>query len=309
MFVSHSFLFYHPFTMFFCCCCCVSSLGRLDGKTVIITGANTGIGKETARDLARRGARIVMACRDLERAEEAQADILEDTGNENVVIRKLDLSDTQSIRAFAELINKEEKQVNILINNAGVMMCPYSKTADGFEMQLGVNHLGHFLLTYLLLDLIKHSSPARIVVVASVAHTWTGMRLNDINSDRNYDPIKAYGQSKLANVLFARSLARLLQGTGVSVFSLHPGVVQSDLWRHQHQCIQMAVKIFRIFTKTTVEGAQTTIYCAVEPGLESQTGGYFSDCAQASCSRTASNDDLAQKVWELSCSMLNITWQ
>uniref|UniRef100_A0A7N8Y8L9 Zgc:112332 n=1 Tax=Mastacembelus armatus TaxID=205130 RepID=A0A7N8Y8L9_9TELE len=184
----------------------------LDGKTVIITGANTGIGKETARDLARRGARIVMACRDLERAEEAQADILEDTGNENVVIRKLDLSDTQSIRAFAELINKEEKQVNILINNAGVMMCPYSKTADGFEMQLGVNHLGHFLLTYLLLDLIKHSSPARIVVVASVAHTWTGMRLNDINSDRNYDPIKAYGQSKLANVLFARSLARLLQG-------------------------------------------------------------------------------------------------
>ncbi|XP_038582229.1 retinol dehydrogenase 12 isoform X2 [Micropterus salmoides] len=198
------------------CCNRWSSEERLDGKTVIITGANTGIGKETARDLARRGARIVMACRDLERAEEARAEILEDTGNENVIIRKLDLSDTKSIRAFAELINREEKQVNILINNAGIMMCPYSKTVDGFEMQLGVNHLGHFLLTYLLLDLIKRSAPARIVVVASVAHTWTGLRLDDINSERSYDTMKAYGQSKLANVLFARSLAKRLQGETVA---------------------------------------------------------------------------------------------
>uniref|UniRef100_A0A3B3YWL1 Uncharacterized protein n=2 Tax=Poecilia mexicana TaxID=48701 RepID=A0A3B3YWL1_9TELE len=291
------------------CCNRWTSEERLDGKTVIITGANTGIGKETARDLARRGARIIMACRDVERAEEARSDILEDTGNENILIRKLDLSDTKSIRAFAQVINKEEKQVNILINNAGIMMCPYSKTVDGFEMQFGVNHLGHVLLTYLLLDLIKSSAPARIIVVASVAHTWTGLRLDDINSETSYDAIKAYGQSKLANVLFARSLAKRLQGTGVSVFSLHPGVVQSDLWRHQHQCIQVAVNIFRIFTKTTVEGAQTTIFCAVEQGLESQSGNYFSDCAAARCSRTAANDDLAQRLWEVSCDMLGITWQ
>ncbi|XP_061777953.1 retinol dehydrogenase 12 isoform X2 [Nerophis ophidion] len=269
------------------CCNRWSCEERLDGQTVIITGANTGIGKETARDLAARGARIIMACRDLERAEEARLEILEDSGNDNVVIRKLDLSDSRSIRAFAELINKEEKQVNILINNAGIMMCPYSNTADGFEMQLGVNHL----------------------VVASVAHTWTGIRLEDLNSERSYDTMKAYGQSKLANVLFARALAKKLKGTGVSVFSLHPGVVQSDLWRHQHQCIQVAVKIFKIFTKTTVEGAQTTIYCAVQPGLESQSGGYFSDCAPARCSATASDDDLAQKLWESSCSMLGISWQ
>ncbi|XP_077365637.1 retinol dehydrogenase 12 isoform X3 [Festucalex cinctus] len=250
-----------------------------------------------------------MACRDLERAEEARSEIVEDTGNENVLVRKVDLSDSRSIRAFAELINREEKQVNILINNAGIMMCPYSKTADGFEMQFGVNHLGHFLLTYLLLDLIKFSAPARIVVVASVAHTWTGLRLDDLNSESSYDTMKAYGQSKLANVLFARALAKKLKGTGVSVFSLHPGVVQSDLWRHQHQCIQVAVKIFRVFTKTTVEGAQTTIYCAVQPGLESQSGAYFSDCAPARCSRSASDDDLAQELWESSCNMLGITWQ
>ncbi|XP_061613643.1 retinol dehydrogenase 12 isoform X3 [Phyllopteryx taeniolatus] len=256
------------------CCHRWSSEERLDSKTAIITGANTGIGKETARDLAARGARIIMACRDLERAKEARSEILEDTGNENVVVRKLDLSDCRSIRAFAELINK-----------------------------------GHFLLTYLLLDLIKVSAPARIVVVASVAHTWTSLRLDDLNSESSYDTMKAYGQSKLANVLFARALAKKLKGTGVSVFSLHPGVVQSDLWRHQHQCIQVAVKIFRIFTKTTVEGAQTTIYCAVQPGLESQSGAYFSDCAPARCSRSASDDDLAQELWESSCSMLGITWQ
>ncbi|XP_019724991.1 retinol dehydrogenase 12 [Hippocampus comes] len=291
------------------CCHRWSSEERLDNKTVVITGANTGIGKETARDLAARGARIIMACRDLERAEEARSEIVEDTANDNVVVRKLDLSDSRSIRAFAELILKEEKQVNILINNAGIMMCPYSKTADGFEMQFGVNHLGHFLLTYLLLDLIKFSAPARIVVVASVAHTWTGLRLDDLNSESSYDTVKAYGQSKLANVLFARALAKKLKGTGVSVFSLHPGVVQSDLWRHQHQCIQVAVKIFSIFTKTTVEGAQTTLYCAVQPGLESQSGGYFSDCASARCSRSASDDDLARELWQSSCNMLGITWQ
>ncbi|KAG7253143.1 hypothetical protein CRUP_013422 [Coryphaenoides rupestris] len=222
------------------CCHRWSSDERLDGKTVIITGANTGIGKETTRDLARRGARVIMACRDLERAEEAREDILEDTGNEDIAIRKLDLSDTKSIRAFAEVINREERQVNVLINNAGVMMCPYSKTVDGFEMQLGVNHLGHFLLTSLLLDLIKRSAPARVVVVASVAHTWT---------------------------------------------------------------------LFGWFTKTPVQGAQTTLYCAVEPGLEGQSGGYFSDCAPGRRSTQAVDDDLAQKLWEVSCSMLSLTWE
>uniref|UniRef100_A0A8C2DRA2 Protein transport protein Sec61 subunit gamma n=1 Tax=Cyprinus carpio TaxID=7962 RepID=A0A8C2DRA2_CYPCA len=253
-----------------------SSSVRLDDKTVIITGANTGIGKETARDLAKRGARVIMACRDLEKAEAARKDLIEDSGNQNIVANKLDLSDTKSIRAFAELINKEEKQVNILINNAGIMMCPYSKTADGFEMQFGVNHLGHFLLTYLLLDLLKKSAPSRIINVASVAHTWGSIHLDDINSEKGYSPRRAYGQSKLANILCTRSLAKRLQGSGVTVYSLHPGVVQSELFRNLSKPVQIAVKVFSPFTKTTIQGAQTTIYCAVEPKLDNESGRYYS---------------------------------
>uniref|UniRef100_A0A9J7WVB2 Zgc:112332 n=2 Tax=Cyprinus carpio TaxID=7962 RepID=A0A9J7WVB2_CYPCA len=285
-----------------------SSSVRLDDKTVIITGANTGIGKETVRDLAKRGARVIMACRDLEKAEEARKELMEDSGNQNIVANKLDLSDTKSIRAFAELINKEEKQVNILINNAGIMMCPYSKTANGFEMQFGVNHLGHFLLTYLLLDLLKKSAPSRIINVASVAHTWGSIHLDDINSEKGYSPRRAYGQSKLANILCTRSLAKRLQGSGVTVYSLHPGVVQSELFRNLSKPVQIAVKVFSPFTKTTIQGAQTTIYCAVEPKLDNESGGYYSDCAPALCSREALDDEMAQKLWELSCQMLGITW-
>ncbi|XP_028822032.1 retinol dehydrogenase 12 isoform X1 [Denticeps clupeoides] len=312
-----------------------SSTVRLDDKTIIVTGANTGIGKETVRDLAKRGGRVIMACRDLERGEEARREVAENGGHQNVVVRKLDLSDAKSIRAFAEqvirgtalsstcgprwptaadvlhplcFLSLEEKRVNILVNNAGVMLCPYSKTADGFEMQFGVNHLGHFLLTYLLMDLMKKSAPARIVNVASVAHTWGSIQLDDINSERGYNARRAYGQSKLANILCTRSLAKRLQGTGVTVYSLHPGVVQTDLWRHLSKPMQVAVKIFSPFTKTSVQGAQTSIYCAVEPKLEKESGDYYSDCAPARCSRAASDDAMAQKLWELSCQMLGITW-
>ncbi|XP_056306925.1 retinol dehydrogenase 12, like [Danio aesculapii] len=289
--------------------CSWSSAARLDGKTVLITGANTGIGKETAIDLAKRGARIIMACRDMEKAEAALKEVKDASGNQDVVISSLDLSDSKSIRGFAEKINKEEKQVNILINNAGVMVCPYGKTADGFEMQIGVNHMGHFLLTYLLLDLIKRSAPARIVNVSSTAHQWGTINLEDINSEKNYDKQRAYCQSKLANVLFTRSLAKRLEGTGVTAYSLHPGVVQTDLWRHLSKPQQFAMWFTKPFTKTSVQGAQTSIYCAVDPELQTESGKYYSDCAPAKAAKAAMDDEVAQRLWELSCKMLNITWE
>uniref|UniRef100_A0AAY4ACA6 Uncharacterized protein n=1 Tax=Denticeps clupeoides TaxID=299321 RepID=A0AAY4ACA6_9TELE len=250
-----------------------------------------------------------MACRDVGKAEAAMKDIVEESGNQNVVVRKLDLSDTKSIREFAEAINKEERQVNILINNAGIMMCPYSKTADGFEMQFGVNHLGHFLLTFLLLDLMKRSAPARIINISSMAHRWGTIRLDDINSERHYHSRRAYGQSKLANILSTRSLANRLKGTGVTVYAVHPGVVRTELKRHMNLPLLIMWKVVRPFTKTVVQGAQTSIYAAVEPELVTESGGYYSNCGPASCSQAARDDDMAEKLWELSCQMLKITWE
>ncbi|XP_062849160.1 retinol dehydrogenase 12 [Trichomycterus rosablanca] len=286
-----------------------SSTVRLDGKTVIITGANSGIGKETGRDLARRGARIIMACRDISKAEAVQNYIIAESGNQNIVIRKLDLADTKSIRAFAEVINKEEKQLHILINNAGIMMCPYSKTADGFEMQFGINHLGHFLLTFLLTDLLRKSAPSRIIMLSSMAHRWGTIKLDDINSEKIYHSRKVYGQSKLANILCVRSLAKRLKDTGVTVYAVHPGIVRTELKRHMNLGLLCMWKVVRPFTKTSVQGAQTSIYCAVEPALSSQSGEYYSHCMPSSCTRAARDDEMAQELWELSCHMLGIDWE
>ncbi|KAI8511302.1 hypothetical protein Bbelb_104020 [Branchiostoma belcheri] len=211
------------------------SEAKLDGKTVIITGSNTGIGKVTAKDMARRGARVIMACRDLTRAEAAASEIRQETGNENVVVEKLDLASLASVREFATKINEQEGQLDILINNAGIMFCPQWKTADGFEMQFGTNHLGHFLLTNLLLDKIKASAPSRIVVVASLAHESGRMNFDDVNMTNNYSTSKAYSQSKLANILFARELARRLEGTKVIVNSLHPGIIETELQRNMSE--------------------------------------------------------------------------
>ncbi|XP_068615142.1 retinol dehydrogenase 12-like [Brachionichthys hirsutus] len=286
-----------------------SSDERLDDKTVVITGANAGIGKETAIDLAKRGAKVIMACRDMEKAQAAVKEIAERSGNQNVTCMKLDLGDTKSIREFAEAINSGEPKVNILINNAGVMACPFGKTADGFEMQIGINHIGHFLLTHLLIDLIKRSAPARIVNVSSMAHSWSSIDLEDINSEKSYDKKKAYSQSKLANILFTRSLAKRLEGTGVTTYSLHPGVVQTDLYRHLPGPQLAVVRLVTPFTKSSVQGAQTSIYCAVEPSLEKESGGYYRDCAPANCSAAGKDDKLAQELWELTCRMLAITWE
>ncbi|XP_059505207.1 retinol dehydrogenase 12 isoform X2 [Stegostoma tigrinum] len=248
---------------------------RLDGKTALITGANTGIGKETARELSQRGARVIIACRDLTKAEAAADEIQRDTGNKQVIVRELDLANTESVHQFAENVIKEEKLISILINNAGVMMCPYTKTTDGFEMQFGVNHLGHFLLTYLLLDLMKRSAPARIINVSSFAHVFGRINFKDLQSEESYDEGLAYCQSKLANVLFTRELAKRLKGTKVTVNSVHPGCVKSELNRHSF-VMSLAWKILTFLIKTPKQGAQTSIYCAVAEELQDISGTHFS---------------------------------
>ena len=204
----------------------------LNGKTAIITGANTGIGLETAVDFAKRNARVILACRSKEKGEAAVVQVKKRSGNENVVFLKLDLSSLESVRTFSSKVLASEPHIDILVNNAGVMACPYSKTADGFEMQIGVNHLAHFLLTHLLLDRMKETPSARIVNVSSLAHHWGKIKFDDLNSERSYSSVGAYSQSKLANVLFTRSLAKRLEGSKVIVNSLHPGGVRTELGRH-----------------------------------------------------------------------------
>ncbi|XP_055075878.2 retinol dehydrogenase 12 [Misgurnus anguillicaudatus] len=282
---------------------------RLDGKTVVITGANTGIGKEAAHDLAMRGARIVMACRDLSRAEKAAAEIRRSTGNGNIVVRHLDLASLFSVRQFAHEYIATENRLDILINNAGVMMCPKSLTEDGYETQFAVNHLGHFLLTVLLLDMLKKSTPSRVINVSSIAHKGGKIHFDDLNFNKTpYDSLVSYSQSKLANLLFTQELARRVKGSGVTVYALHPGVIRTELGRYvqtQHPLLS-ALLSFPAFLlmKTPKQGAQTSIHCAVAEGLESYSGCYFSDCKLKEPAPEGKDDLAALRLWKVSSKLV-----
>uniref|UniRef100_A0A1B6GXS5 Retinol dehydrogenase 12 n=3 Tax=Cuerna arida TaxID=1464854 RepID=A0A1B6GXS5_9HEMI len=293
------------------------SKARLDGKTVVITGCNTGIGKYTVLDLYARGARVVMACRNVEKAEEARDWVIEQRSGQQglgqLSVCHLDLSSLSSVRKCAEKLLHEESHIHILINNAGVMMCPRSLTEDGYELQFATNHLGHFLFTLILLPKIISSAPARIVNVASMAHTLcNNMNYNDINYEKSYFAAQAYGRSKAANILFTKELAKRLKGTGVTVYSLHPGVVDTELSRHLDESVFWGAKwIFQnfggFFMKTPEQGAQTTLYCAVEESLADQTGLYYDDCQVAKPTAFARSDENATELWNASLDMVKIT--
>ncbi|XP_063054776.1 retinol dehydrogenase 12 [Engraulis encrasicolus] len=288
------------------------SKAHLVGKTVLITGANTGIGKETAQDMARRGARVIMACRDLSRAQHSADFIRRTTRNGNVMVRHLDLASLYSVRQFAKEINATEERLDILINNAGVMMCPRWVTEDGFETQLAVNHLGHFLLTNLLMDLLKKSRPSRVVNVSSIAHKGGKIDFDDLFFDkRPYSSLVSYRQSKLANILFSRELHHRMRGSGITSYSLHPGVIRTELGRHVESWFPFLRSILMLpsymFMKTPRQGAQTSIYCAVTEGLESKSGCYFSDCREKQTSPEGRDDVAARRLWEVSARLVGIS--
>nr|XP_060618457.1 retinol dehydrogenase 12-like isoform X1 [Anolis sagrei ordinatus] len=284
-----------------------TSTAKLNGKVVVITGANTGIGKETAKDLAGRGARVILACRDMVKAEAAANEIRTKTGNQQVIAKKLDLADTKSIREFAKNFLEEEKELHILINNAGVFWGPYFKTVEGFEMQFAVNYLGPFLLTFLLIECLKKSAPSRIINMSSLVHFMGSIHLEDLQGEKSYHRGLAYCHSKLASILFTRELAKKLQGTGITANVLHPGAVASDLCRHSTILVFLG-KLLTFFLKTPWEGAQTSIYCAVAEELESVSGKYFSDCKPAYVWPQGRDDETARKLWDVSCELLGIQW-
>ncbi|KAH8289619.1 hypothetical protein KR054_008065 [Drosophila jambulina] len=274
---------------------------RIDGKVVIVTGCNTGIGKETVLELAKRGARIYMACRDPGRCEAARLEIMDRSHNQQLFNRTLDLGSLQSVRNFVERFKAEETKLDLLINNAGVMACPRTLTADGYEQQLGVNHLGHFLLTNLLLDRLKQSAPSRIVVVSSAAHLFGRINREDLMSEKNYGKFfGAYSQSKLANILFTRKLSTILKDTGVTVNCCHPGVVRTELNRHFSGPAWMKSVLQTgslYFFKSPRAGAQTSLRLALDPGLEKSTGGYYSDCIRWPLVPWATNTETADWLW------------
>ena len=237
------------------------SQAKLDGKTVIITGANTGIGLETAVDLAKRNARVILACRSVERGEKAAVEVRTRSGNDNVVFGQLDLASLDSVRKFSDKILEEEPRIDVLINNAGVMAIPErTLTQDGFEMQFGVNHLGHFLLTNLLLDRIKEAPSARIVNVSSGAHKIGGIDFDNLNSELSYSPWTAYGTSKLANILFSRSLMKRLEGSNVTVNALHPGVIAATGLSRYMNPIMVGLHICRIYRHVELYRCPMTLF-------------------------------------------------
>ncbi|MEQ2255541.1 Retinol dehydrogenase 13 [Ilyodon furcidens] len=288
------------------------SKATIKGKTVVITGANTGIGKETARELATRGGRIIMGCRDMEKCETAAKEIRGTTLNPHVYACHLDLASMKSIREFAERINQEEKRVDVLINNAGVMRCPGWKTEDGFDMQFGVNHLGHFLLTNLLLEKLKESAPSRVINLASLAHIVGKIDFEDLNWERKkFDTKQAYCQSKLANVLFTRELARRLKGTGVTVNAVHPGVVATELGRytglHQSQFSSSVLSpFFSMLVKSPKLGAQPSVFLAVAEEMDGVTGRYYDVMTEKEPAPQALDDEAARQLWEVSSRLVGL---
>ncbi|KAF7642978.1 hypothetical protein LDENG_00246830 [Lucifuga dentata] len=283
-----------------------TSKAKLRGKTVIVTGSNTGIGKTTAIDLAKRGARVILACRSKLRGEVALEEVKRESGSSEVVFMQLDLGSLKSVRSFAENFLKTEARLDILINNAGVYM--QGRTEDGLGLMFGVNHIGHFLLTHLLLDRLKECEPSRIVNVSSVAHNFGKIDFDCLNTHKALGlgmsflgVIQVYSDSKLCNVLFTHELAKRLRGTKVTCYCLHPGAINSELGRNNSTLFQTLFKpISSFFFKNTEQGCQTTLHCALQEGIEPLSGRYFSNCTVRELYAKAKDDTTAKKLWELS---------
>jgi len=269
---------------------CISKK-KLNGMTVVVTGANTGIGKETALDLAHRGARVILACRDMKKATAAKDDIINQSGNRDVVVRHLDTSSLESVRKFANELIQSEQRLDILINNAGCAALEKKiLTDDGLEYQMAANYFGHFLLTNMLLGLLKRTNGSRIVNVSSLAHTHSkDFNFENLNSELSYDPWEAYSRTKLSQVLFTRYFAQKLKDTDVTINSLHPGLVKTEVFRHCGILTSIILNILP-FTKTVKEGAQTTIHLAVSEEVKGVTGKYFSDCQVRAQSLTPTSE-------------------
>jgi len=266
----------------------------MEGRTVMITGANTGIGLATAHQLALMGAKIVFVGRDEQGLKDAMRDVMLSTGNEDMDFLVADLSSMSQVRRLAREILDRYDRLDVLINNAGVITKHREVTVDGFERDLAVNHLAPFLLTNMLLDLMVASGHSRIVNLSSSAHRFSRLDFDDLQYEKGWSSMRSYGTTKLMNILFTRALAKRLDGTSVTVNAVHPGFVSSCFGRDFNP---VSKGLTKIFAKSTKKGARTSVYLASSPEVDGVTGRYFANEKEGSVSKTAQDDELAERLW------------
>jgi len=276
----------------------------MNDKIYLVTGANSGIGKVTAKTLAADGATVIMICRSRDKGEAARDEIVKETRNENVDLMIADFSELSQIRKLAADVKAKYPRLHTLVNNAGAYNSARMLTADGYETTFAVNHLAYFLLTVELLDLLKSSAPSRIVNVASDAHRAGRIHFEDLNLMNGYNGWKAYAQSKLANILFTYELARRLEGTGVTVNCMHPGGVNTNFFNNIKGVAGTLVRPFTIFMRTPEKGADTVIWLASSPEVEGVTGKYFVDRKEKNSNPESYDGEVAARLWEVSEKMV-----
>ncbi|MCJ7625668.1 MAG: SDR family oxidoreductase [Anaerolineaceae bacterium] len=269
-------------------------------KVCMVTGATSGIGLVTAQELASMGAKIVIVGRNSQKGEQIVAAIKEATGNSHVELMLADLSEQSQIRKLVSDFKQRYDRLNVLVNNAGAMFLRRIISPDGFEMTFAVNYLNYFLLTSLLLDVLKSSAPARIVNVASRSHEGKLLDFDDLQSEKKYQGMDVYGKSKLGNIYFTYELARRLEGSNVTVNSLHPGFVATNMGTNNGWFVKLFWPLLGLFAVKPQEGARTSIYLASSPEVEGVSGKYFMECKEVPSSSQSYDEDTARRLWQIS---------
>ncbi|KAG5860642.1 hypothetical protein JTB14_032885, partial [Gonioctena quinquepunctata] len=262
------------------------------------------IGYEASLEFAKRGARVILACRNKNKAEEARKIIVKETLNENIVVKVVNMASLNSVRDFAKDVSENEKRLDILVNNAGVGALKQKKTEDGLEVLMQVNYFGPVLLTVLLIDLLKKSSPCRIVNVSSLLASRARLTIENLNKSNG--PYLNYCNSKLGNILFTMKLSTLLRRSNINVFSIHPGAINTQIFNSLRGTLRILLEYFlKFYFKTPEEGAQTTLYTALEQGIELYSGKHFAECAVTETYETAKNALLMESIWDKTMKLID----
>jgi NAD(P)-dependent dehydrogenase (short-subunit alcohol dehydrogenase family) len=285
----------------------VSDTTTMIDKIVMITGANSGIGKAASLALAKMGATVVMVARDKERGEAARSEIVKKSKNSSIDLLLADLSSLDSVRILASEFRKKYSRLHVLINNAGLFNQRRRVTADGYENTFATNYLAPFLLTSLQLGLLKASAPSRIINVSSVGHYNGHINFDDLNLEKDYGGWKAYGQSKLALVLFTHELAKKLQGTGVIVNAVHPGTVATNIWSRPFGPVGFIMAMPKLFMISPEKGAETIVYLASSPDAKGLSGEYLEKLKVKKSSDESYNEEIAQRLWDVSAKLTRLS--